>query len=163
MTTGATILANLTSWWEFDGDLTDAHGSNDLISNLTVSGYEAGKTGQQLSKDSRATCALAASIPITTAAGKITEGAWFSYDGIATGAYIGGLARHLAASTQEVLTLLNSNGQFVIFGWKDAGVLSYSITSPLRSIPYPVTVRVEDSIGQYATSNQIIRITDGTA
>ena len=46
MTTGATILANLTSWWEFDGDMTDAHGPNDIGANLTVAGYEAGKTGQ---------------------------------------------------------------------------------------------------------------------
>jgi len=158
MTTGATILANLTSWWEFDGDTLDAHGTNDIAANLTVAGYEAGLTGQQLSQGSRGTVALAASIPITTSTGQISWAGWVSYDGASGGAYIGGLARHLGASTQEVLTLINQSGHFTLFGWKDNGANTYQADSGLRTLPYPVTVQVHDSIGQSATSDQIIRI-----
>lgn len=161
MSTGSEIYAGLTSFWPFDGDMLDAHGTNDIAANLTVSGYEAGKTGQQLSKDSRGSVALASSIAITTSAGKISMGAWLSYDGVATGPYIGGLARHLAATTQEVLTLLNATGKFMVFGWKDAGFTTYEIIQPtVRTTPYPITVRVTDSVGSTASSNQIIRITE---
>lgn len=154
-----TILANLTSWWAFDGDLTDSHGSNPFISDLTVAGYEAGKSGQRLQKDSRATLYLAAPIAISTGGGQITEGGWFYYDGVATGTYIGGLARHKAASTQEVMTWINASGAFRVMGWKDAGINTYGITDPnQRSLLYPVTVQVHDSIGQSATSDQVIRI-----
>lgn len=154
------ILAKLTSWYPLDSDLNDAHGTNHLATGVTNAGFEIGKLGNMLSPASKAGCTLAAAIPITNTTGALTIGGWMHYTGSVPAHADFGLSRDFAA-TNEVFSMDSETGAIGAFGWNSGGATTYSVWSATGTgLAYPVTVRVLDSDGQHATSDQTISIYD---
>lgn len=156
------ILAKLTGWYPFDGNLNDAHGSNS-ITESTHATYTTGLKGQQVASGSYGVHTLAPAIPITPTTGALTMGGWFDYTGggvDGTVAFGFDYGPHAGAEAFKI-TVNPVSGYLYLFT-QGAGGMNYSVTDPMSgAISYPVTVRVEDSIGQHATSDQRIRISHG--
>lgn len=154
------ILAGLTSWWAFDGDVTDAHGTNDLTVD-TSAGFEAGLKGTQWKLGSRGKVDLASTIAFSETTGRFTIGGWVTFAGGGTDFYVGGLTTSDGTTNEVLYFLVNPSGVISVVGWEDAGSNQYSaIDSGVRRTAYPITVRVEDSGVDSATSDQVIFITE---
>jgi hypothetical protein len=156
------ILAKLTSWYPFDGDLTDAHGANDLT-GAVVAGYAAGKVGDYLLAGSRALDVLASPIAITATTGNLTVGGWFKYTSAVPLVAPFGLTFDpgVVGGSNEMFYIYSqlSDGGFGAFGWLSGGGDIYGVADDdPRAQSYPITVRVTDSDAQTASSNQIIHI-----
>lgn len=159
-----TILAKLASWWQFDGDLTDSHGTNDFVTGVVEAGYSAGKTGQKLDIASRARVTLANPVAIGIGSGRFAYGGWINFDAGVSNGYVGGLCFDAATNTPEAFYCgVTLAGQMQVAGWDDAGGLAQNIVSDdgVRKTAYPVTFRIQDSRGQTASSSQVIRISEG--
>lgn len=152
------ILAKLTGWYPFDGNLNDAHGSNSLTESASAT-YEAGQHGQRVAAGSYAVHTLATPVPITPTSGQFTIGGWFDYVvqsgdtqpafGFDFGPFPG----------TEAFKILIDNGAGIILGGWGTGGLGYNVVDPAPASTYhPVTVQVSDSAAQSASSDQTIRI-----
>jgi len=157
------ILAKLTTWYPFDGDLTDAHGANDLT-GAVVAGYAAGKVDDYLLAGSRAMVELATAIAVTPTTASLTVGGWFNYTAaVPLVAPFGFTFDPVMGGGNEMYYIYSqlSDGGFGAFGWLSGGSDIYGVADPSpRAQAYPITVRVTDSDAQTASSNQIIHIAD---
>jgi hypothetical protein len=156
------ILAKLTSWYSFDGNANDAHGSNP-IDEVTSLSYEAGLKGQRLAAGCYGNATLASPIAISATSGHMTIGGWFYYNGTTPSANIPafGLAWGPVSGNEAFKIIVNSDGYFYAGIWGASGQ-GYNIRDPLTGAKnYPITVQVQDSLAQTATSDQLIRITNG--
>lgn len=154
------ILSKLTSWYPLDADLNDAHGSNHLATGVTNAGFSAGKLGNKLDAGSKAGVTIASPIAVTPTSGSFTVGGWLYYQGSVPLHADFGLSRDYGA-VNEVFTVYSVTGAISAFGWLSGGDSAYSVggLSP-TGLSYPITVQAQDSIGQTATSDQIITIVD---
>jgi hypothetical protein len=155
------ILAKLTSWYAFDGNANDSHGSNNITEATSIT-YEAGLHGQQAKKGSYGNHTLGSPIAISATSGLLTIGGWFEYT-TAGGDNIPafGFAWGPQSGNEAFKIIVNSSGYFYAGIWGADGY-GYNINDPLSGAKnYPITVQVQDSIAQTATSNQLIRITSG--
>lgn len=155
------ILAKLTSWFPFDGNLFDAHGGNDLNIGTSVSGYSAGKVGSMLDENSRAATQLLTPIPISVSSARLTIGGWLYYNGSIPSRADFGFSAHFDQHN-EVFTLESTLQTIKVTGFRtntdgDAWKVGGLGGTPLS---YPVRFAVDDSIGQTATSDQIITVID---
>lgn len=166
MSIGSDIDDKITSWFKFDGDLTDAKGVNDLDTGIVVAGYSTGLQGQQLDIGSRAYCTLASPLAINLTDSNFFLGGWMDFAGGATLQYLMGFTFDTSTSTCEAYYFgVDGTGHVQCAGWPDSsGIAPYLVRDPaVRQVAYPITVRCEDSEGHSATSDQIILIGDGTS
>lgn len=161
MTIAADILAALTSYYPFDADLNDVHGTNHINTSVTSAGFATGKVGNMLSPGSRGYCTLASAISHAPTTGSLTVGGWFKY--ATPGGY--GLTEFglsyspYNGSQNEAFTIFStSDGKWGVFGWNASSGTYGAIDPNERKAAYPITVRVQDSTGATATSDQVIRI-----
>lgn len=155
------IISKLTNWYPCDGDLNDAHGTDDLVSGVVNAGYEAGYgTADQLIKGSRAYATLGSAIAFANNSGNMTIGGLFDYDAGTTntpewGYSYGGIS----AGDEAFKIVTHIDGYFYVTTWEDVGITPSYIADPLEGATnHPVTLRVTDTEGATASSNQIIRI-----
>lgn len=151
------ILAKMTSFYEFDGDTSDAHGPNPINAGLSIAGYEAGRSGQRLKAGSRgyATLSVPGVVDVDTA---LTIGGRFTFDGVSSSAGCFSVSDDFAGQN-EVLTINVSATESKWSAWSWAGKpTSYVAETGEVAIDYPVTVQISDSIGNTASSPQVISI-----
>lgn len=154
------ILAKLTSWYDFNGDFTDAHGPNNLTAAVNP-GFETGIVGQALKKGARAAATLGAPVNITPTSGRLTIGGWLKFSAAVPNVASFGLTFTPSSPANEVFYLFNQtpDGNFGAFGFPDTGPGTYNVVDPSRpSFAYPITVRVTDTEGSHLESDQVIRI-----
>ncbi len=152
------ILANLTSWWPFDGSMSDVHGPNTFTTDLTNIAYSAGLSGQQLSPNARGYATLAAPVPIGTGSGAITIGAWYDYPVTPAAVATIGLHNGLGSSSEVFATGVDPSGRIGVTGYATDSTTYGVLDSGPPRIPYPITVQAQDSLGQIATSDQVIYV-----
>lgn len=155
--TAVSILSKLTSYWSCDGDLTDAHGTNDIGSGLSVLAYEAGQSGQRLAANARGYCTLAAPITVDGSTA-LTIGGRFTFGGSSSVSGCIALSDDFG-TTNEVLAV-NVNAalsQWGVSSWANEGS-NYAATTGSVAVEYVLTVQVQDADGTLATSEQTILI-----
>lgn len=155
------VLASLVSWYPLTSDLTDAHGSNDLVTGASAS-YEAGGKvgGNRLAAGAIGACTLASPIPITSTSAKLWVGGWIYYTGSTPANAEFGLSLDYNLHNEQ-LTIQSASGFMEVFGWEAGGATFYNAVDPnVAGLAYNFTVRVEDSLAQVATSPQQIIIRD---
>lgn len=158
------ILSKLSGWYDFEGDLSDSHGSFGLT-GAVVAGYEQGKIGQSLKRASRASAEVTHTT-VSAHSGQLTIGGWFKYTSaaanIASAGY--GLTTTPDTAQNEILYIGNkqSNGNFAVtmFGSDGENVVIEDTNG--ASIAYPITVLAVDADGVMAESKQTINISSGT-
>lgn len=152
------ILSKLTGWYPFDGSLEDAHGDNSMTESASAT-YEAGQHGQRAAAGSYGVHTLATPVPITATSGQFTIGGWFDYvvqPGDARPAFGFDFG---AFSGTEAFKILIYDADGIILGTWGTGGLGYNVVDPSPASTYhPITVRVRDTIGQTADTDQVIRI-----
>lgn len=153
------ILSKLTSWYSYENDLTDAHGANDLVTEPFPAGYESGPLGQRLQALSRAACPL--SVGITNTTGNLTIGGWLTYTAPTPNRGEFGFTSN-DIDKNEIFFLQFANDSIQVYGFHfnpSTPSDGWGVTDPrIIALSYPFTVRVEDSGGRVATSNQLIRV-----
>lgn len=160
--TAVSILAKLSGWYPFDGDLTDVHGSNTLSESVSAAGYNAGIKGQQVQSGSYAVHTLASPVAITPTTGSLTIGGWFNVGAIATTQPLFGFDFGPYTGTEAFKIVADQpSGQMYLHTWMSSVVASSVIDPLVGATSHPLTVRVLDSDGQAATSAQVIRIATG--
>jgi hypothetical protein len=154
------ILSKLTSWYTFDSTLEDAHGTNDLIAFSGVS-YSAGLKSDQLDSASSADCDLSPAVAALPNAGQYTVGGWFNFvAGVADRPEFG-LAYDSAEGEEAFTIVVSTDGGFYLQTFI-APLTDDPVVDPLAgAINYPVRVSVDDSLGQTAYSDQVIRVATG--
>lgn len=156
----ASILAKLTSWYDFEGDLTDAHGPYDLTADV-LSGFEAGKVGQSLKRRARANAALTPTA-IASGAGRFSVGGWFLFTQATPSVASFGLTTNTSVPQNEALFLGNNpdNGNFTVFGFSQNADV-WRVSDPTSAtIRYPITVHAVDADGRIAESMQHIDVSN---
>lgn len=152
------ILAKLTGWYPFDGSLADVHGSNTMT-ELAFATYEASPHGQRVAPGSHAVHTLSSAVPITPTSGQFTIGGWFDYviePGDTKPAF--GFDFGAFSGTEAFKILIDPEDGIILGGWGTGGI-GYNVVDPAPASTYhPITLRVSDSIGQTASSNQVIRV-----
>lgn len=154
------ILAKLTNWYSFDGDTTDAHGSDDLITGAAVSGYEAGVLGaDRVQAGSRHSAALASPIAFANNSGSMTIGGLFDYTaGTPNTPEFGYSYGGISSGDEAFKICTHPDGYFYAITWESTSV-GTRVSDPLEgAVNWPVTVEVTDAAAATATSDQLIRI-----
>lgn len=154
------FLSKINSYYQLNGDLLDSHGSNPLVAGVSVSGYEAGRFGQRMKSNSRASCVL--SQPITYNSGAMTIGSLMTFT-----APINITEMSLSTTDAQRFQLLGLDAAFD--NWRAGSYLFNAATADdanrvedprALALAYPITVQVQDSHGTIAQSEQTIRISD---
>jgi hypothetical protein len=155
------ILSKLTSWYTHDSVTTDAHGSYDLT--IPGAAYSAGLKGQQLNKNVAGSHVFSSPPSFSAAAGQYTIGGWFNFTSGSSGRPEFGLFYPTMTQGAEAFVIVvHPDGYFYAVTWHDSGVNASVVQDPLTgAVNYPVTLQVEDSAAQTATSEQVIRIVSG--
>jgi len=154
----ASIRGKVVSWYPLDGNLNDAAGGNDLDIGTDVAGYAAGKQGQMLLKDSRVAGLLSNPFPLTTS-NALSIGGWIYYDGTAASLNLFGLSFDFDAKNTAFNMAVTSGGYVHPGSYPNTDDNQYFVETPAFTIRrFPVTVRVTDSAGNKATSDQVIAI-----
>lgn len=154
------ILSKLTSWYDFDGNLNDAHGTNNLTTGVSVAGYEPGLWGQQLKAGSRAAGTLANQIPLTMS-GSMCVGGWMSYTGSPTATSVFSSSYNVNPQNEALYANSDVSGNFYAGSWA-ASPTQYQVSTLGRNkLKYPLTIKANDSSGLSASSNQVISILTG--
>lgn len=151
------ILAKLTSYWSCNGDLADAHGSNDIGSGLNGVSYEAGQSGQRLVTGARGYCTLASPIAIDGSTA-LTIGGRFTFGG--DGSLSGCIALSDDFNTTNEAMAINvsaSESTWSASSWADESN-NYFAKSAAADAQYPITVRVTDTFADTLSSAQVISI-----
>lgn len=151
------ILAKLTSFYEFNGDLTDAHGSNDIDSGLSIAGYETGLSGQRLMAGSRGYATLADPVTLGPSSA-FTLGGTFTYGGVDSSTSLLSIGDNFLGQNEVISIEADvSASTFANISWAGSPTIYFIESGPVGS-QYPVTISVQDSAGLVATSDQIIEI-----
>lgn len=151
------ILAKLTSWYSFEGNLNDSKGGNNLSTGAIVAGYGAGKKGQMVLKNSRAASAIAAPFQLTTD-NAIFIGGWVYYDGTADARTLFGLSFDLNATNAAFGVGVNAAGAIRANGYVDGSNL-YGVEVPGFTVKtYDLLFQAEDANGNFALSPQTVQI-----
>lgn len=153
----ASIKGKVVSWYPLDGNLNDVAGGNDLSVGLSVAGYASGKQGQMLLKNSLAAVLLENPFPLTTN-NAISIGGWIYYDGTADARNLFGLTFDLAALNSAFGVGVNAAGDVRVNGYPDGAALYGAQVPGFTVRQFPITVRVTDSVGNKATSDQVISV-----
>lgn len=154
----ASIKGKVVSWYPLDGNLNDVAGGNNLNIGVSSAGYAAGKHGQMLLKNSRAAGLLASPFPLTTS-NALSIGGWVYYDGTAASLNLFGLSFDFSAKNTAFNMAVTAAGAVHPGSYPNTTDDQYFVESPAFTIRrFPVTVRVTDSAGNKATSEQVIAI-----
>lgn len=154
----ASIKGKVVSWYPLDGNLNDVAGGNNLNIGVSSAGYAAGKHGQMLLKNSRAAGLLANPFPLTTN-NALSLGGWIYYDGTPSALNLFGLSFDFNAKNTGFSMAITTDGAVHPGSYPNTSDDQYFVEAPALTVrSYPVTVRVTDSAGNKATSEQVIRV-----
>lgn len=155
------ILAKLTSWYRFDGDITDAQGTNNITVGTSVAGYAAGIKGQEIMAGSRGAAALAHPF-VLSMTGSLCIGGWLDYNGSPTATSVFSVGYDFGATNEALYINSDTAGNFSAGSWS-ASPTQYAVSAQGRHAKkYPFTVNVRDQDGNIAISNQVISINTGS-
>ncbi len=165
------LLADVSYWWPFDGSADDVHGSENV--DLWEAGptYEAGSAGQRLAAGCAGRAVFASPIVFGPATAQITMAWRIDYSANHASDFIGGLAGNTGSGNlpgslgAAMIAITNTGaGALQAFGFATADPTGYSVGfTGNRKTPWPFTVQIQDSMGQLATSDQIIAIDHGAS
>lgn len=154
----ASIRGKVVSWWPMDGNLNDVKGGNNLTIGVSVAGYAPGKQNQMLLKNSIGAALLAAPFPLTTN-NSLSVGGWVYYDGTAASLNLFGLSFNFDAQNTSFSLSVTSAGAVHAGSFPNLSDGQYLVEAPAFTVKrFPITVRVTDSLGNKATSDQTISV-----
>lgn len=155
------ILSKLTSWYDFDGNLSDALGANNLTIGTSVAGYQPGLNGQELMANSIGAAALRTPFQLTVAS-TCCVGGWMDYVGAPTSTTVFSLGYDFNAHNEALYGNSDSVGNFYAGTWANPSE-NDQVSFQGRSFKkYPITVQVADQAPSSASSNQVISINTGS-
>ncbi|MGE7136033.1 hypothetical protein ACQKIE_00170 [Luteibacter sp. NPDC031894] len=154
----ASIRGKVVSWYPLDGNLNDVAGGNDLDIGLGVAGFAPGKQGQMLLKNSRAAGLLTNPFPLTTS-NALSIGGWVYYDGTPSALNLFGISFDFSSKNTAFAMAITTGGDVHPGSYPNSDDEQYFVEAPALTVRQcPVTVRVTDSAGNKATSEQVLRI-----